>query len=71
MTSLTDKHFGTIPVFKRLEKGERSQLIHACCKSRSSTDAGPSPAFEGLGEDDLVEGPREERRTALRSSGSC
>ena len=26
---------------------------------------GPSPVFEGLGEDDLVEGPREERRTCF------
>ena len=32
---------------------------------------GPSPVFEGLGEDDLVEGPHEERRTFLGSSGSC
>ena len=32
---------------------------------------GASPAVKELGEDDLVEGPREERRAFLGLPGSC
>lgn len=68
---MTDKHTGAALVSERQGKADVHSSSMLAAKTGAALGLGASPAFEGLGEDDLVEGPREERRTVSGSSGSC